>query len=1057
LSSDTPVEWSPESGNSRPAGMSRSVALAGAAFLMMLAVCAAWIMLQQIERRTRANVGESLRTVAETTHESLQAWFEGEREYTGRLVRHPRVLELTQRLLSGPRTRGALLSSDAFGALRTYFDGIIAAHGEIGVFVISPDLVNVFSMRDENVGKRNLIAEQRPDQLRRAFSGEIVFVPPIRSDVSLSDAAGRTAEGAPTMFLAVPLESAGGEVIAVATLRFDPAGDFTRLFLAGRMGRSGETYAFDEDGRLLSESRFGESLAAMGLIDSARSAILSIRVSDPGGDLRKGHRTSTPSSAQPLTRMAREAVAGRSGLDVDGYRDYRGIRVLGAWVWDPVLEVGLTTETDESEALEVYAATLTIVVSAFGLIMLLGFLLTGFIVWNGERTRATLRRARDEWEQIAAEKTARLERQERELSQLIEAAPFALSVVHGDGMSARIEQVNRRMTDIFGYTAADLPDVKTWTRLAVPDPEESDAHVLDLARRRAEAVRGGDHMIASMERTVRCKDGTLRQCEFAASVIGERTLFMMSDITQRKEAERQILEAKEAAEAATRAKSVFLANMSHELRTPMNAIIGYSEMLLEDAEDEGNDAAAGDLRKIHGSAEHLLALINDVLDLSKIEAGKMGLYLESFEIPAMVDEVVATIAVLVKRNDNRLRVEVDPSLSQMRADLTKVRQALFNLLSNAAKFSHEGEIVLRVKKESVDGEDWMRLAVSDSGIGISPEKLDRVFEEFSQADETTTRDYGGTGLGLPISRRFCRMMGGDITVESRAGEGSTFTIRLPVRVELGAGEEPEAAADADRAPATMPPGPGEERTVLVIDDDPNALDLLGRTLQGAGVRVVTASDGQEALKLARTLRPAAITLDVLMPGMDGWEVLRELKGDAATRDIPVIMVTMTDDRKLGYALGATEFLTKPVRREQLVSLLDRYTKKGGERHALVVDDIAENRENLRRALENEGWQVSEAEHGHAALGALADQVPSLILLDLMMPVMDGFEFVMEMRKVEVWRSIPIVVVTAKDITEEDRRRLNGDVVGFIQKSGLDRESLLTQLREQLSDAESPNS
>jgi CheY-like chemotaxis protein len=245
--------------------------------------------------------------------------------------------------------------------------------------------------------------------------------------------------------------------------------------------------------------------------------------------------------------------------------------------------------------------------------------------------------------------------------------------------------------------------------------------------------------------------------------------------------------------------------------------------------------------------------------------------------------------------------------------------------------------------------------------------------------------------------------------------------------------------------------------VLVIDDDPNALDLLGRTLQGAGVRVVTASDGQEALKLARTLRPAAITLDVLMPGMDGWEVLRELKGDAATRDIPVIMVTMTDDRKLGYTLGATEFLTKPVRREQLVSLLDRYTTKGGERHALVVDDIAESREMLRRALENEGWQVSEAEHGHAALEALADQVPSLILLDLMMPVMDGFEFVMEMRKVEVWRSIPIVVVTAKDITEEDRRRLNGDVIGLIQKSGLDRESLLTQLREQLSDAESPNS
>ncbi len=492
--------------------------------------------------------------------------------------------------------------------------------------------------------------------------------------------------------------------------------------------------------------------------------------------------------------------------------------------------------------------------------------------------------------------------------------------------------------------------------------------------------------------------------------------------------------------------------MSHELRTPMNAIIGYSEMLMEDAQDEGNEAASGDLRKIHGAGTHLLALINDVLDLSKIEAGKMDLYLESFEIPAMVDDVVATIDVLVKKNDNRLRVEVDPSLSQMRADVTKVRQALFNLLSNAAKFSHEGEIALRVKKESVDGEDWVRLAVSDSGIGIPPEKLGHVFEEFSQANETTSRDYGGTGLGLPISRRFCRMMGGDITVESRAGEGSTFTIRLPVQVELEAGEESEAAADAGRAPAAVSPGSDEERTVLVIDDDPNALDLLGRTLQGAGVRVVTASDGQEALRLAKTLQPTAITLDVIMPGMDGWEVLRELKLDPETRDIPVIMVTMTDDREMGYALGATEFLTKPIERGLLVQLLARYAPASTDRHSLVVDDQPANRDVLRRALEKEGWQVSEAENGRVALDRVAEKPPSLILLDLMMPVMDGFEFVIELRKVEAWRGIPIVVVTAKDITDDDRRQLNGDVVGLIQKSGLDRESLLAQLREEVAAA-----
>ncbi len=513
----------------------------------------------------------------------------------------------------------------------------------------------------------------------------------------------------------------------------------------------------------------------------------------------------------------------------------------------------------------------------------------------------------------------------------------------------------------------------------------------------------------------------------------------------------ELKHAMEAAESASQAKSGFLANMSHELRTPMNAIIGYSEMLIEDAEDEGNEEAAEDLKKIHSAGTHLLSLINDVLDLAKIEAGRMDILLEDFDLREMVTSVVTTIDTLVSKNANRLTVDVEGGIGEMRADVTKVRQGLFNLLSNAAKFTREGEIGLTVASERDEDGEWIRMSVSDSGIGIPEEKIDHVFDEFSQADETTTRDYGGTGLGLPISRRFCQMMGGDITVTSVVGEGSTFTIRLPRTVVK---EEEERLAEKSR-PAEVPavvPEPRGEQFVLVVDDDPNALELLSRTLQGAGVRVVTASDGREALELAKKLRPFAITLDVLMPGMDGWEVLRELKADPETENIPVIMVTMTDDAELGYALGATEFLTKPVRRAELVNLLERYATDDTERRALIVDDLPENREVLRRALEGEGWQVREAENGRAALDVMAEVEPSLILLDLMMPVMDGFEFVMELHKRDSKTDIPVVVITAKDVTDEDRQRLNGGVVGLIERGGLDRETMLEQLRQQVSSA-----
>jgi len=498
----------------------------------------------------------------------------------------------------------------------------------------------------------------------------------------------------------------------------------------------------------------------------------------------------------------------------------------------------------------------------------------------------------------------------------------------------------------------------------------------------------------------------------------------------------ELTRARHAAEEASNAKSQFLANMSHELRTPLNAIIGYSEMLAEEVADIGHDELAPDLDKIRSAGRHLLALINDILDLSKIEAGKTELFLEDFDVAAMVQDVTTTIQPLVGRNTNRLEVRV-AGAGAMRADLTKVRQMLLNLLSNACKFTQDGVVTLAVERATRgDGTDELFFRVTDSGIGMTPEQMGRLFEAFSQADSSTSKRFGGTGLGLAISREFARMMGGDITVTSEPQRGSTFTVRLPA-----VAPEPVPTADVGAAGATD----GRAGTVLVIDDNAQARELIRRVLVGEGFRVIEATDGAEGLERARHARPDAITLDVLMPRVDGWSVLAELKADPALADVPVIMLTMLDDRRLGMALGATEYLTKPLDRDRLRALVARY-RRHSARDALVVEDDADMRALLRRQLEADGWRVAEAENGREGLDAVSRREPSLILLDLMMPVMDGCQFAAELRRHEAWRGIPVVVITAKDLTPDERRALNGDVQGVLQKGALGADELLRELR-----------
>jgi len=632
--------------------------------------------------------------------------------------------------------------------------------------------------------------------------------------------------------------------------------------------------------------------------------------------------------------------------------------------------------------------------------------------------------------------------------------------------TGRYLRANRALAEIYGYesSAQMLAELTDINRQIYVDPQ-----------RRAEFIAqlGAVRQVSKFESQVYRRDGsTIWISENARSICDEsgRVLYYegtVQDITAGKLAESALHQALEAAESANRAKSTFLANMSHELRTPLNAIIGYSEMLTEEAEELGEEAFVPDLEKIRSAGKHLLSMIDDILDISKIEAGRMDLYLETFDIHALIESAVATARPLVEKNGNTLEVYCRDNLDTMHADMTKVRQVLLNLLSNAAKFTQNGKIAIgveRIKNEQlkminqeessqilISNSEFLSFRVADTGIGMTKEQLQRVFQPFTQADASTTRKYGGTGLGLAISQRFCQMMGGSIEASSTLGSGSTFTVLLPRAIQ-----QPEIANKV-RDSASSPGAPAVG-TVLVVDDDPLSRDLIARALSRQGLHIEVADGGEQALRLAKKLRPDAITLDVIMPGMDGWTVLSALKADPELASIPVILLSFVGNKSLGFALGASDYLTKPVDGKRLAALLNKYRRDQDcvasnnlTGQILIVEDDVTTRKILRRILEKQGWAVTEADSGRAALEKLEIARPHLILLDLMLPDMDGFELIGELRKSHSRDPIPIVAITGKDLTPAESQQLNGYVARVLQKGVYSCDTLLRDVRSIVND------
>ena len=493
-------------------------------------------------------------------------------------------------------------------------------------------------------------------------------------------------------------------------------------------------------------------------------------------------------------------------------------------------------------------------------------------------------------------------------------------------------------------------------------------------------------------------------------------------------------------EELNRLKSEFLANMSHELRTPMNAIIGYSSLILDGVYGDVVPKQEEGIKRIAVNAKNLLELINNILDLSKLSAGRMPLYIANCNVAELVKEVAETMDCLVRERKLTLTTAVPEGLV-IKTDKTKLKQVLINLVGNAVKFTHEGEIAVRVEADPALG--VVRLSVQDSGIGISESGIKQLFQEFNQLDASATREYGGTGLGLCISKKIVELSGGTISVTSTVGAGSTFTVTLPVEAAAELAAEPAVPP----VPVIAPAAPQSQKVMLSIDDDPEVLKLLADSIHGSDYSFVGAQTGQEGVALARQLLPHVITLDIMMPHLDGWSVLQILKNDPALQSIPVVIISIMENKALGYSLGATDYIVKPFNRKDLLAKLGRCHRPSPS-NVLVVDDDEAIASLLRDALNLQGFNVETASSKPDVIRKLQAK-PDVLFLDLMMPQIDGFEVLEHIRKDESLKNMRVFVMTAAHLTPEQTHFLEGRVEMIVQKGTRSSDEILTLLRQKL--------
>lgn len=1010
--------------------------------LSILVITIIYFVASYAEKEHHNSLKDSLDTLLETTQQRLNGWVDYELRALEQIGQDPQLIDMVQNLLVIPSNENSLKSSPLQSQIRDFFATRTSLDSSFGFFVISPDRISLSSRRDNNIGSINLIQKTRPDVLARAFNGESVFIPPVRSDVYIKEQNRRTNKAKPpTMFFAAPIKNAKGEVLAVLTKRIDLDGVFTTILQEGFMGKTGETYAIDKSGLLLSNIRFSDELKEIGLLAEDAHSSLNVRIADPGRNLKHATTKVTPDSEWPLTLMANEIRNGNEGFNLSGYRDYRGVPVVGAWVWDERLSIGLTAEVDVEESMRLLHIFNYTIWPILFVSLALVFGGTLFTLKVGARATQTLARSQVELEGLVKDRTEALEITMQRTRAIIDNASDGILVLDENGI---IQEFSPASEIIFGYSANEVIGKNTSAlmnqdilRLFNHDKENSD-----------DPHQTYDLIGCKKDKELIDIEVTVSEARFEGECI---ITSMVRDTTLRKKAERELKNAKSKAEEATRAKSEFLANMSHEIRTPMNAIIGMSYLALQ---TELSRKQADYVNKIHNSAESLLEIINEILDFSKIEAGKFELEKIAFNLNDTIEHMVQIISHKCAEKELELLVDLEPELPvHLIGDSLRLGQILINLTNNAIKFTEHGEIIVKVGLMARTSESiTVQFSVKDTGIGMTEEQVGRLFQSFSQADASTTRKYGGTGLGLTISKTLVEMMDGEIWVESTHGKGSEFFFNAT----FGLTQESEAPVKASAKSLVGLP-------ILIVDDSIASRDILFNLAQSLGFEPDIAPSGHEALDKVKMAnadnKPFKMVLaDWKMPVMDGIQLAEAIaKLDELTEQPKFVIVTAYDRDDMLKEAGDIKLdssLTKPV---SASTLLDTTLKVMGEgvvnaandktrgkidvnnagsiagAEILLVEDNEINQQIAVELLEMAGLEVTVAENGQVAIDTLEQRSFDAVLMDIQMPVMDGYDASRNIRKDEKYQNLPIIAMTANAMTGDKEKCLAAGMNAHIAK------------------------